>query len=104
MVHLVPGQDGCVITFSRLPVPYSSDASYPHVVHVGLYAFTRSALAWFAATPPGPVELAERLEQMRFLEHGRRIACVQIDSPGIGVDEPEDIAAVEAVLREQASS
>ncbi len=97
-VHLLPGLDGHVIVFSRHPVPYCAGADYPHTVHVGLYAYAREALAWFAATAPGPVERAESVEPLRFLEHGRRVACVRVDSVSLGVDEPADVARVEALL------
>lgn len=97
-VHLLPGQNQCVMAFSRLPIPYCMKADYVHTVHVGLYAYYRKALQWFAATPAGPVELAESIEALRFLEHGKRIACVQVEGESIGVDEPEDVERVEAVL------
>ena len=86
------------MAFSRLPIPYCMKADYVHTVHVGLYAYTRDALLWFAATPAGPVELAESIEPLRFLEHGKRIACVQVEGESIGVDEPEDVQRVEAIL------
>ncbi len=102
VVHLLPGQDECVITFSRHPVPYCVNTDYEHTVHIGLYAYTREALLWFAATPPGPVELAESIEPLRFLEHGKRVACVEVAGESIGVDEPQDVARVEALLRREA--
>lgn len=98
-VHLVPTVDGCVLTFSRLPVPLSFREPFRRTVHVGLYAFTGTALRWFAATPQGPVERAESIELLRFLEHGRRIVCLPIPPGSIGVDHPEDVERVEAVLR-----
>lgn len=101
VVHLLPGQDGCVIAFSRHPIPFCMKAAYDHTVHIGLYAYTRDALAWFAATPPAPVERAESIEPLRFLEHGRRIACVEVHGESIGVDEPQDVQRVEALLGEK---
>lgn len=97
-VHLVPTLDGCVLTFSRLPVPCAFRQPFRRNVHVGLYAFTGPALRDFAAWPIGPVELAESVELLRFLEHGQRIACVPIAAGSIGVDHPDDVARVEALL------
>lgn len=98
VVHLVPTLDGCVLTFSRHPVPHSFAAPAAHTVHVGMYGFTGAALARFARYERGPVERAESIELMRFLEHGERIAAIPIAPGSIGVDWPEDIQRVEAVL------
>lgn len=98
VVHLVPSLDGCVITFSRHPMPYPfAEASRPSV-HLGLYAFTAAALGRFAAWDRGPVERAESIELIRFLEHGERIAAVEVAAGSIGVDTPEDAARVDAIL------
>ncbi|MDP7099965.1 MAG: 3-deoxy-manno-octulosonate cytidylyltransferase [Rhodospirillales bacterium] len=98
VVHLVPALDNSVITFSRLPVPYPMAETMPRTVHVGLYAFTREALLRFPELERGPVERAESIEVMRYLEHGFRIVCVPVEPGSIGVDTPEDLAEVEAIL------
>jgi 3-deoxy-manno-octulosonate cytidylyltransferase (CMP-KDO synthetase) len=98
VVHLVPTVDGRVLTVSRLPVPCAFRAPYVRTVHVGLYAYTRAALMRFAAWPVGPVEAAESMELLRFLEHGEAVACRPIAERSLGVDHPEDIARVEAIL------
>jgi 3-deoxy-manno-octulosonate cytidylyltransferase (CMP-KDO synthetase) len=98
VVHLVPTLDGRVISLSRLPVPFAMQASYTRNIHVGLYAYSRPALERFASREPGPVERAESIELMRFLEYGDAIACAPVTELSIGVDLPEDIARVEALL------
>ncbi|MEG3641609.1 3-deoxy-manno-octulosonate cytidylyltransferase [Magnetococcus sp. PR-3] len=98
-VHLVPSMDGCVITFTRLPVPLDFQAGFDHKVHVGLYAFTRDALMEFVTLERGPVEQAESIEPLRFIERGKRIACVKVPGGSIGVDHPEDVARVESLLK-----
>jgi 3-deoxy-manno-octulosonate cytidylyltransferase (CMP-KDO synthetase) len=70
-------------------------------VHVGLYAFTRKALRLFSQLERGPVERAESIEVMRYLEHGYRIACVPVMPGSIGVDTPEDLIQVETILRKK---
>lgn len=104
VVHLVSTLDHHVLTFSRLPVPAGFRQTPQRTVHVGLYAFTRDALLMFAGLQRGPVEESESIELMRFLEHGRRIACVPIQPGSIGVDRPEDIARVEERLRARGTS
>nr|CRH05840.1 3-deoxy-manno-octulosonate cytidylyltransferase [Candidatus Magnetococcus massalia] len=100
-VHLVPTLDQCVLTFSRLPVPHPFQAPFDHKVHVGLYGYTKASLERFAQWSRGPVEQAESIEPLRFLERGERIACVPVPSRSIGVDHPEDVVKVEAMLRER---
>lgn len=99
VVHLVPTVDGCVLTLSRLPVPCEFVETFDHTVHVGLYAFTGAALERFTRRSRGPVERAESIELLRFLEYGDRIAAVAVPPGSIGVDHPEDIARVEALMK-----
>ena len=101
VVHLVPALDGTVITFSRFPVPYPQGEAMQRTVHVGLYAFTGDALAKYSAWEQGPVEKSESIEILRFLEHGERVACVRVPPGSIGVDTPDDVILVEAVLAER---
>jgi 3-deoxy-manno-octulosonate cytidylyltransferase (CMP-KDO synthetase) len=101
VVHLVPNMNGCVITFTRLPVPYPMSETMQRTVHVGLYAFTRKGLKLFSELERGPVERAESIEIMRFLEHGYKVACIPVEPGSIGVDTPEDLAMVEAILQEK---
>ncbi len=104
VVHLVPTLDGCVLSLSRLPVPMEFRTPFKRNVHIGLYAFTSNALSQFTSWPQGPVEQAESIEIMRFLERGQRIACTEVPEGSIGVDYPEDIARVEARLKKNANS
>ena len=104
VVHLVPALDGTVITFSRLPVPFPMVHAMGRTVHVGLYAFTSEALKKFSTWRQGPVEKAESIEVLRFLEHGERVACVKVPSGSIGVDTPEDAERVNAILEKKKGS
>ncbi|MBX3021539.1 MAG: 3-deoxy-manno-octulosonate cytidylyltransferase [Bdellovibrionales bacterium] len=94
---------GEAIYFSRLPIPYSRvDAPEREAVclkHIGLYAFRKSFLAEFCAQSPTLLESAEGLEQLRALYLGARIRVVTVDHESVGVDTPEDVARVEALLR-----
>lgn len=101
VVHLVPSLDGCVMMFTRLPVPLDFAESTPRKIHVGMFAFTAAALARFQAWERGPVERAESVELIRVIEHGERIACAPVPPGSIGVDRPEDVARVEAALAQR---
>ena len=89
--------EGRALYFSRHPIPYDRDGQgVPRFKHIGLYAYTRAALDAYHRLPPSPLELTERLEQLRFLEHGIPIVVVETDEPTIGVDTEEDLRVVQA--------
>ena len=74
--------------FSRHPVPWGAG---PLWHHIGIYAWRRAALARFVALPEGVLERREKLEQLRALEAGMRIACARADHAPFGVDTPADL-------------
>jgi 3-deoxy-manno-octulosonate cytidylyltransferase (CMP-KDO synthetase) len=59
--------------------------------HIGLYAYRREFLAWFASAPPSPLEQAERLEQLRAIEAGKRITVARVESATPGIDTEADL-------------
>ncbi len=81
---------GTALYFSRAPVP-TGDAPKYH--HIGVYGWQRAALARFVDLPPSPLEMAERLEQLRALEAGMTVAVAEIAAAPAGVDTAEDLAA-----------
>ena len=81
--------------FTRATAP-SGDGPLYH--HIGLYAYRRDALAKFVAMKPSPLELRERLEQLRALEAGMRIDAMIVDSVPLGVDTPEDLETARRAL------
>ena len=88
--------------FSRLPIPYSRTEWSGALIclkHIGLYAFRKDFLAEFVEHGPTAIEQAEGLEQLRALYLGARIKVVQVEHESWGVDTPEDIGKVEALLR-----
>src|SRR6185503_4437207 len=97
-------QKGEALYFSRFPIPFSKgkvDADSQKAIclkHIGLYAFRKSFLNEFCALGATPLELAEGLEQLRALYMGARIRVVEVDHESWGVDTPEDVARVEAIL------
>jgi len=84
--------------FTRATSPHGDGPLYHHI---GIYGYQRAALEKFVALPPSPLELREKLEQLRALEAGFTINAAIVDTVPVGVDTPEDLAHAEAVLKEQ---
>ena len=91
VVKVVVAQDGRALYFSRASIPHPGKASAHALRHIGIYAYRRSFLDEYVALPATPLEQAERLEQLRVLEHGRGIAVAVCNSDQIrpGIDTPE---------------
>jgi 3-deoxy-manno-octulosonate cytidylyltransferase (CMP-KDO synthetase) len=99
-VKVVCDTRGRALYFSRRTIPYDRDrrGDVPCFKHMGLYAYTRAALETFHSLPPSPLERIERLEQLRFLEHGIPVVVVETEEPTIGVNTERDLLAAEAAL------
>src|ERR1039457_3691946 len=96
VVKVVTDLKGDAIYFSRCPIPYvrGQASSETHFKHIGLYVYRRDFLMKYSALPVGPLEQAERLEQLRALENGYRIRVVETECESLGVDTPEDLERV----------
>ena len=92
VVKVVTDNHGNAIYFSRAPIPYARDSSeHPtYYKHIGLYIYERNFLLAYSDLPIGPLERAERLEQLRALENGFKIRVVETAYDSLGVDTPED--------------
>ena len=89
---------GRAIYFSRATVPWCDADDAPLFCHIGVYAYRREALRRFIELPPGVLEQRERLEQLRALENGMRIAAARVDTVPLGVDTPADLELARKVL------
>jgi 3-deoxy-manno-octulosonate cytidylyltransferase (CMP-KDO synthetase) len=105
-VKVVCDDSGRAMYFSRSPIPMCRDgepdfAATPplYLQHLGVYAYRRETLLKLASTPPHPIELSEKLEQLRALAHGIGIQVGVIPHAHRGVDTPEDYAAFVAAYR-----
>jgi 3-deoxy-manno-octulosonate cytidylyltransferase (CMP-KDO synthetase) len=98
VVKVVLDRRGFALYFSRLPIPFVRDrrADTTRYRHLGLYVYRRDFLLSLAGLAPMPLEQAERLEQLRVLEHGHRIRVVIVDRASPGVDTPEDLERLKA--------
>lgn len=98
-VKVVLANNGDALYFSRSPIPYPRDAARAtYLKHVGVYAYRRHVLQCFATLPPPMLEDAEKLEQLRLLAGGYRIRAFQVEPTGPGVDTPECLERVRAIL------
>jgi 3-deoxy-manno-octulosonate cytidylyltransferase (CMP-KDO synthetase) len=102
IVKVVCSQSHRALAYSRLPIPLAFRAPAPAFRQLGLYAFRREALEFFARTPQGPLERAESVELYRFLEHDRAVRMVEVIDDGIAVDTPADLERARARFENRA--
>ncbi len=99
VVKVVVNNAWDAIYFSRSPLPYSRDGeSRECFKHIGLYVYRREFLLGYSRLRVGPLERAERLEQLRAVENGYRIRMKETRYESLGVDTPEDLERAEARL------
>jgi 3-deoxy-manno-octulosonate cytidylyltransferase (CMP-KDO synthetase) len=100
VVKVVCDAAGSALYFSRAPIPHGRDQSAAVLAraHIGLYVYRRDTLLRLAALPPGPLERAEALEQLRALEHGIRINVVETNYQSVGVDTTDDLEHVRRLV------
>ncbi|MFD2725869.1 3-deoxy-manno-octulosonate cytidylyltransferase [Hyunsoonleella rubra] len=92
-VKVVIDQSNFALYFSRSPIPYPRDkeVDVKYYKHKGVYAFRKQALLDFSRLPMMTLEASEKLEQLRYLEYGKRIKMVETDVQGVEIDTPEDL-------------
>jgi 3-deoxy-manno-octulosonate cytidylyltransferase (CMP-KDO synthetase) len=116
VVKVVLDFDGNALYFSRAPIPWIREGSFPaatavgaglappggrtHLKHLGIYVFRRSALLEFPTFPQGELEKLEQLEQLRWLENGCKIRVAETSCDSVSVDVPEDVPRVEKLLQQ----
>ena len=101
-VKVAVGRDGRALYFSRSAIPFFRSGEPAYRKHLGIYAYRADALAEIASLPPSPLERAESLEQLRWLEAGYTIWVGEAAGDSIGVDTPEDLAEAERRLKKEA--
>jgi len=99
-VKVVTDQNGFALYFSRSVIPYprEQNVGVRYRQHIGVYAFRKQALLDFYSLPMQSLEASEKLEQLRYLEFGKRIKMVETTHVGIGIDTPEDLEKARAML------
>ncbi|MEX2607272.1 MAG: 3-deoxy-manno-octulosonate cytidylyltransferase [Kiritimatiellia bacterium] len=106
VVKVVRNERGCALYFSRSVIPFARDVDPAALLdqqvyyrHLGIYAYRRAFLARWETLPPHPLEETEKLEQLRALAHGARIAVIESAQTAPGIDTPEDLEAAHDFLK-----
>jgi len=99
-VKVVVDQSGFALYFSRSVIPYprEKNVGVRYMQHVGIYAIRKQALMDYYSLPMKSLEASEKLEQLRYLEFGKRIKMVETNHVGIGIDTPEDLEKARRLL------
>lgn len=98
VVKVVTNLAGNAVYFSRSMIPFPRAKGAAHFKHIGLYVYRRSFLLGYSGLPVGPLEEAEKLEQLRALENGYRIRVVETGYESLGVDTPEDLRRIASLV------
>ena len=100
-VKVVTALDGRALYFSRATIPFDRDraGAVRYYKHLGFYAYRKTALDAFCSWPESDLERTERLEQLRFLDHGIAIHVAETPYDTVGVDTEDDLKRVEGILR-----
>ena len=102
-VKVITDNEGFALYFSRSVIPYPRETSVntEYFKHIGVYAFRKNALLNFAKLAMKPLETAEKIECIRYLEYGMKIKMVETDFVGVGIDVPEDLEKARQILKTQ---
>ena len=99
-VKVITDNNGFALYFSRSVIPFHRELAYnvKYYKHIGVYAFRKEALIKFSSLEMTPLEISEKLEQLRYLENGMKIRLVETDFVGIGIDTPEDLEKAKTLI------
>ena len=99
-VKVITDNNGFALYFSRSVIPFlrEQDFDVKYYKHIGVYAFRKEALLKFSSLEMTPLEISEKLEQLRYLENGMKIKLVETDFVGVGIDTPEDLEKAKRLI------
>ena len=98
-VKVITDKEGFALYFSRSVIPYPRNKEgVEYFKHIGVYAFRKNALLKFAQLEMKPLEIAEKIECLRYLEYGMKIKMIETDFVGVGIDVPEDLEKARLIL------
>ncbi|XP_010924427.1 3-deoxy-manno-octulosonate cytidylyltransferase, mitochondrial [Elaeis guineensis] len=104
-VKCVVDNHGYAIYFSRGLIPFNKSGKvnpqFPYLLHLGIQSFDSKFLRIYPQLPPTPLQLEEDLEQLKVLENGYKMKVIKVDHDAHGVDTPEDVEKIEALMRER---
>ncbi len=92
LVKVVTDENNLALYFSRAKIPYPRDHHFNRYKgHLGIYGYTMKSLRKYCSLKASSLEQIEKLEQLRILEHGYKIAMVEVESESLGIDTPQDL-------------
>lgn len=99
-VKVITDNNGFALYFSRSVIPYPREESVKteYFKHIGVYAFRKQALLDFAKLQQKPLEIAEKIECIRYLEYGMKIKLLETDFVGVGIDTPDDLKKAKEII------
>ncbi|MDO4763429.1 MAG: 3-deoxy-manno-octulosonate cytidylyltransferase [Flavobacteriaceae bacterium] len=101
-VKVITDNEGFALYFSRSVIPFPREKEgLEYFKHIGVYAFRKEALLNFSKLPMKPLEVAEKIECLRYLEYGMKIKMIETDFIGVGIDVPEDLEKAREILKNQ---
>tara|TARA_B100000579_G_C22720770_1_gene799267 strand:+ start:166 stop:921 length:756 start_codon:yes stop_codon:yes gene_type:complete len=104
IVKVTVNLDNLALYFSRSQIPYQRSGQYlacKNWRHLGVYLFQRNFLMEFSQWPRSNLEISEQLEQLRILENGESILCVEAENEGVSVDVPQDLIYAENLIKDK---
>ncbi|HEY9185169.1 MAG TPA: 3-deoxy-manno-octulosonate cytidylyltransferase [Salegentibacter sp.] len=101
-VKVITNKNDFALYFSRFPIPYprNTDARVTYFKHIGIYAFRKEALIDFYNFPMLPLEAAEKIEAIRYLEYAKNIKMIETTHQTIGIDTPEDLEKARKMFKD----
>lgn len=104
-VKVITDNEGFALYFSRSVIPFPrEEKGVQYFKHIGVYAFRKNALLTFAKLEMKPLEIAEKIECLRYLEYGMKIKMIETDFVGVGIDVPEDLEKAKLILESNKKS
>ncbi|MCH8535418.1 MAG: 3-deoxy-manno-octulosonate cytidylyltransferase [Flavobacteriaceae bacterium] len=102
-VKVITDLNETALYFSRSPIPFHREQNLKvnYYKHIGIYAFRKQALMEFYHQNQTPLEAAEKIECIRYLEHGKKIKMITTTTPNVGIDTPEDLERAKQMLKEK---
>ena len=101
-IKVITDTDGNALMMSRSPIPYpKADMQFDYFKHLGVLAYSMEALRFFAETPKGPLEQIEDINELCFIEHGKKLNMIPVEAHSLSVDTKKDLEYVRRIIEEK---
>ena len=101
-IKVVTDCDGYALFMSRSPIPHpKSSIHFDFYKHLGVLAYSMEALRFFAETPKGAIEKIEDINELRFIEHGKKLKMIPVEAHTLSVDTPKDLDYVRGIIQQK---